>query len=161
MIDASYDPAICDLCACREFRVIASIDTARGMTSDSRILLRSLNKIICQNCGLVRDGNTFAATDLKEHYGNSYQLNTNESGEEHVFYTASGPVPRSQLIHDWILQVKPTMSGRVLEVGCGQGSVLERLAASFPSAKFSGIELNECAVTRASRKGLDVHAASS
>jgi 2-polyprenyl-3-methyl-5-hydroxy-6-metoxy-1,4-benzoquinol methylase len=161
VIETSYDPAICDLCACREFRVIASVDTARGMTSDSRILPRSLNKIICQNCGLVRNGNTFAATDLEEHYGNFYQLNTNESGEEHVFYTASGPIPRSQLIHDWILQIKPAMSGRVLEVGCGQGSVLERVAASFPSAKFSGIDLNETAVTRATRKGLDVDVASS
>jgi SAM-dependent methyltransferase len=53
------------------------------------------------------------------------------------------------------------MSGRVLEVGCGQGSLLERLAASFPSATFSGIDLNVAAVARANRKGLDVHIASS
>lgn len=160
-MEISYNPASCDLCASKQYKVVARTETARGMTSDSRILSRRLHKIICQSCGLVRDGSSFEAIDLQQHYGNSYQLNTNESGEEHIFYTASGPVPRSQLIHDWILEIKPSMSGRVLEVGCGQGSVLEKLATSFPSAQFSGIDLNEQAVARARRKSLDVRVGSS
>ena len=151
----SYNPLRCDLCNCERFETVARTISARGMTSDSRILSRPLNKIICQECGLVREGSTFDASDLSEHYGSSYQLNTNESGEEHVFYTPSGPVPRSRLIHDWILEIKPIISGCALEVGCGQGSVLEKLAATFPSARFSGIDLNEHAVARARRKGLD------
>jgi SAM-dependent methyltransferase len=115
-----------------------------------------LRKIICQNCGLVREGCSFEAEELIEHYGNSYQLNTNESGEEHIFYTPSGPVARSRLIHDWILEIKPDISGSVLEVGCGQGSVLEKLAASVPAAQCCGLDLNEHAADRARRKGLDV-----
>jgi SAM-dependent methyltransferase len=115
-----------------------------------------LHKILCQKCGLVREGCPFEAKELIEHYGHSYQLNTNESGEEHIFYTPSGPVPRSRLIHDWILEIKPDISGSVLEVGCGQGSVLEKLTASFPAAQCCGLDLNEHAVERARRKGLDV-----
>jgi len=126
------------------------------MTSDGRIVSRGLRKVLCLSCGLVRDGLSFEAEDLSQHYGKHYQLNTTDSGEEHVFFTPNGPVPRSQFIHDWIRQIKPDISGQVLEVGCGQGSVLERLAASFPRAQFRGIDLSEDAVRRARRKGLDV-----
>ncbi|HYM79326.1 MAG TPA: class I SAM-dependent methyltransferase [Candidatus Dormibacteraeota bacterium] len=116
---------------------------------------------MCRECGLIRDGVGFEFEDLTAHYGKSYQLNTTDSGEEHVFFSPAGPVPRSQVIHDWIVQIKPDISGSVLEVGCGQGSVLERLTASFPQAQFSGIDMNEQAAGRARRKGLDVKVGSS
>jgi SAM-dependent methyltransferase len=61
------------------------------------------------------------------------------------------------MIHDWIVKVKPVFSGKVLEIGCGQGSVLQRLATSFPQAQFSGVDLSEDAVVRARRKGLEVN----
>jgi 2-polyprenyl-3-methyl-5-hydroxy-6-metoxy-1,4-benzoquinol methylase len=155
-VPSSYHPDFCDLCGASASEVIVCVDSKRGMTSDSQILSRSLKKIACKSCGLIRDGLEFDFSDLNKHYGQSYQLNTTESGEEHIFFTADGPVPRSKAIHDWLLQIKPTMSGRVLEVGCGQGSVLERLKASFPLASFSGIDLNEDAVLRARKKQLDV-----
>jgi len=126
------------------------------MTSDSRIVPRQLKKIRCTNCSLVRDGVEFRAEALTKHYGTSYQLNTTESGEEHIFFTPSGPVPRSRFIHDWIVQINPNISGKVLEVGCGQGSVLERLAATFPQSSFSGIDLSAEAVHRADQKDLNV-----
>jgi len=156
-VSSSYHPRVCDLCGSTDYEVVVSIDSKRGMTSDSQILLRGLRKIICVSCGLIRDGLEFEFEDLKRHYGDSYQLNTTESGEEHLFFTANGPVPRSEVIHDWLVQIKPNMAGRVLEVGCGQGSVMERLMASFPGARFSGIDMNEHAVLRARKKGLDVH----
>jgi 2-polyprenyl-3-methyl-5-hydroxy-6-metoxy-1,4-benzoquinol methylase len=141
--------------------LIAEIAADRGMTSDSKVLHRRLRKIMCRDCGLLRDGLGFESGALSEHYGKSYQLNTTHSGEEHIFYTAAGPVPRSQVIHNWILQIKPAIAGRVLEVGCGQGSVLERLKASFQTADFHGIDLSEEAVARARFKGLNVRVAGS
>ena len=153
---ASYHPERCDLCGAGASEVVVCLNSKRGMTSDSQILPRCLKKIACVNCGLIRDGLEFDFSDLTKHYGHSYQLNTTESGEEHIFFTADGPVPRSKVIYDWLLEIKPNMAGRVLEVGCGQGSVLGRLKANFPSASFSGIDLNEGAVTRARKKRLDV-----
>ena len=160
-MSSSYHPAVCDLCGSRASHTIVSIHSKRGLTSDSQILSRDLKKIGCLDCGLIRDGLEFDFNDLQKHYGESYQLNTTESGEEHLFFTREGPVPRSKLIHDWLVEIKPDMVGRVLEVGCGQGSVLERLKTSFPSASFSGIDLNEDAVLRARKKLLDVRRSTS
>ncbi len=130
------------------------------MTSDSRIVRRNLKKVQCKVCGLVRDGQPFASGDLEQHYSASYTLNVAKSGEEHVFYAANGATARSRLLHDWILALKPAstwQSGiRVLEVGCGQGSLLNQLRGTFPSARFSGIDLSAQAVTLANAKGFDV-----
>jgi SAM-dependent methyltransferase len=152
----SYSPAVCDLCNSTAHEVVACLESKRGMTSDSRIVYRQLKKIRCTNCGLMRDGLAFSCEDLTEHYGTSYQLNTTGSGEEHLFFAPTGPIPRSQVIHDWIVQIKPHISGRVLEVGCGQGSVLGRLAATYPESSFSGMDLSEQAAVRAQQKGLAV-----
>ena len=152
----SYNPLRCDLCGSVAYDTTLFIDTNRGMTSDSRVVARSLKKIKCLNCGLVRDGIGFDSHDLQDHYANAYQLNTTESGEEHIFFTSSGTISRSQFIHDWILQIKPSFFGRTLEVGCGQGSVLRRLAVTFPDADFHGMDLNAEAVRRAQEYGLKV-----
>lgn len=42
--------------------------------------------------------------------------------------------------------------GRVLDVGCGTGEVITRLATLFPSAHFTGIDVEESHLERARRK---------
>src|SRR5579863_104558 len=104
---SSYDPLTCSLCGAREAVTLLESSTGRGMTSDSRIVRRNLKKVQCADCGLVRDGQPFAANELEQHYSANYALNIAKSGEEHVFYSASGATARSQLLHDWILALKP------------------------------------------------------
>jgi 2-polyprenyl-3-methyl-5-hydroxy-6-metoxy-1,4-benzoquinol methylase len=156
----SYDPLLCNLCGSRDAVTLIDYSLGRGMTSDSRIVRRNLRKVQCVTCGLVRDGLPFAASDLEQHYSTDYRLNTSKSGEEHVFYLPGGAMARSRLIHDWILTLKPHVSWksgiRVLEVGCGQGSLLSQLRGTFPSGHFVGIDLSAEAVALAVAKGLDV-----
>jgi len=156
----SYDPLVCCLCGSRNATTLLECLTGRGMTSDSRIVRRNLKKIQCAECGLVRDGLLFAASELEQHYSANYTLNVARSGEEHFFYSASGAMARSRLLRDWILALKPETSWqsgvRVLEVGCGQGSLLSQLRGSFPSAYFHGIDLSADAVALANAKGLNV-----
>jgi 2-polyprenyl-3-methyl-5-hydroxy-6-metoxy-1,4-benzoquinol methylase len=157
---SSYDPLTCSLCGAREAVTLLESSTGRGMTSDSRIVRRNLKKVQCADCGLVRDGQPFAANELEQHYSANYALNIAKSGEEHVFYSASGATARSQLLHDWILALKPQtrwQSGiRVLEVGCGQGSLLNQLRGTFPAVDFFGVDLSVEAVALANAKGLNV-----
>jgi len=156
----SYDPLVCCLCGSRDATTLLECLTGRGMTSDSRIVRRNLKKVQCARCGLVRDGLPFAASELEQHYSANYTLNVAKSGEEHFFYSASGAMARSRLLRDWILALKPETKWRagmrVLEVGCGQGSLLSQLRGSFPSAHFYGIDLSADAVALANAKGLNV-----
>ena len=155
-----YDPLVCSLCGSYHAATLVESLTGRGMTSDSRVVRRNLKKVQCANCGLVRDGLAFAASELEEHYSANYTLNVAKSGEEHLFYSASGATARSRLLHDWILALKPETTWRtgmrVLEVGCGQGSLLSQFAGTFPSIDFFGIDLNADAVALAKAKGLNV-----
>ncbi|MGP0021553.1 MAG: class I SAM-dependent methyltransferase [Candidatus Sulfotelmatobacter sp.] len=109
---------------------------------------------------MVRDGLPFSASELEQHYSANYTLNVAQSGEEHFFYSASGAMARSRLLRDWILALKPETKWRagirVLEVGCGQGSLLSQLRGTFPSAHFYGIDLSADAVALANAKSLNV-----
>jgi 2-polyprenyl-3-methyl-5-hydroxy-6-metoxy-1,4-benzoquinol methylase len=157
---STYDPLVCSLCGSRDATTLLECLTGRGMTSDSRIVRRNLKKVQCDACGLVRDGLSFAADELEQHYSANYTLNVAKSGEEHFFYSTSGAMARSRLLHDWILALKPGTSWqpgiRVLEVGCGQGSLLSQLNGTFPLVHFCGIDLSADAVAFANAKGLNV-----
>ena len=156
----SYDPLVCCLCGSRDVITLLECRTGRGMTSDSRIVRRNLKKVQCAACGLVRDGLPFAGSELEQHYSANYTLNVAKSGEEHFFYSARGAMARSRLLHNWILALKPETSWRagvrVLEVGCGQGSLLSQLRGTFPFGHFHGIDLSADAVALANSKGLNV-----
>lgn len=156
----AYDPLVCCLCGSRDSTILLECLTGRGMTSDSRIVHRNLKKVQCTACGLVRDGLPFTSSELEQHYSANYTLNVAKSGEEHFFYSASGAMARSRLLRDWILALKPETTWRdgirVLEVGCGQGSLLSQLRGTFPSGHFHGIDLSADAVALANAKGLHV-----
>ncbi len=64
-----------------------------------------------------------------------------------------------------ILPLVPGVTGRlsrgirVLDIGCGQGRILHRLASLYPDSRFTGIDLSEAAIDyareQAARAGLD------
>ncbi len=60
-----------------------------------------------------------------------------------------------KFIEDWIVAKTPARS-RVLDVGCGDGRLLERLVKE-KNARGTGIELNEANVRQAIQRGLSVH----
>jgi methionine biosynthesis protein MetW len=60
-----------------------------------------------------------------------------------------------QFIEDWIVAHTPERA-RVLDVGCGDGALLERLVKE-KGARGTGIELDEANVRKAIQRGLSVH----
>lgn len=60
-----------------------------------------------------------------------------------------------RFIEDWIAAHVPERA-RVLDVGCGDGSLLERLVKE-KGARGTGIELEEANVRKAIQRGLSVH----
>jgi SAM-dependent methyltransferase len=131
----------------------------RVMTSDSRILDGRPLKVRCSGCGLVRSGLPVGAEDLEAHY-RDYVLASQASVSEPIFFTRDGPVLRSAAIADWIrTSVSAARSAAprsVLEIGCGEGSVLARLADAWPGCGASGLDLSPAAVPLARSRGLDV-----
>lgn len=63
--------------------------------------------------------------------------------------------PNELAAADWIASKTPK-GARVLDVGCGEGALLARLAAER-GARCSGIELSEDCIAKAVHRGVSVH----
>lgn len=153
---ASYDPGTCDLCGGSEATAVLDLPPP-AMTSDGRIVDEALRKVECAGCGLVRNGHGFDERRLAAHYA-SYELGLAAAAGEPLFFTPAGVKPRSEVIFDWIhaatAAVTAAVPASVLEIGCGEGSVLARFARAWPSSVVSGLDLSEASVAEAVSRGL-------
>lgn len=91
-------------------------------------------------------------------YQDNYALSMYD--EEHHFYTPDGPIARSVLFRDWMIDAFGAYRWRglerVLEIGAGSGRLLAALQNSFPELIVEGIEISEHAVALAKARGLPV-----
>ena len=130
--------------------------TGKGvMTSDQRIVSGNLNKIIFKNSGVVANRNPFSEEALTQIYQNDYILNSSGE-EEHIFYTNVGPVSRSQVYFNWI---RPFIEGdfkTLIEIGSGEGRVLQNIVNFFPELKVSGFDGSSKSVEFAQKRGLRI-----
>ena len=128
-----------------------------SLTSDGRLVATGLRKLECANCRLVRNADALDECRLEEHY-ESYALGIDATAGEPLFFTEHGPIHRSQVIGDWIVEsvlaVTPRAPATVLEIGCGEGSVLARIARYWPSAVVTGVDLSAASIELARVKGL-------
>jgi len=145
---------VCPACGSRQWKTFLEITTGRSLGSDQRIVPWGLQKLICARCGVACNHGRFSAQELELLYGRDYQLNT--CGEDHLFFTPQGPVPRSQVYLEWIEPFLPRDLESLLEVGCGQGNLLSRLARARPHARARGLEGSRRACEMARARGLDV-----
>lgn len=154
---AAYDPSRCGLCGSTAAHVLVD-RPGRAFTSDSRIVDGGLRKIACEACGLVRDGHPFDPAALRDHY-HAYTLAVDADAAEPIFFTADGPRPRSAVVANWIADSAEAVLGRapssVMEIGCGEGLVIERLRGRWPMAALAGVDLSPAAVALARARGVN------
>jgi SAM-dependent methyltransferase len=111
-----------------------------------------LKKVECMNCKLIRSGSPISNDELRDHYESQYQLGKRGARGEPLFFLEKGPVPRSKVVFDWFLEAL-SQAGfanpkSILEIGCGEGSLLQHFANKWRDCKVNGLDFNE--------KGLDV-----
>lgn len=157
-METQYRPTICDLCDSSAYSVLIGLNTGRAMRSDRRTINSNLEKYVCNRCGLVRTGRSFDGESLEGFYSDEYQLS--EQSEEYFFHTPQGPISRSSVFCDWIVETTGIHSwqndNRCLEVGAGSGLLLREFIRRFPAMTFEGVELNKAAVDLAQQQGLPV-----
>jgi 2-polyprenyl-3-methyl-5-hydroxy-6-metoxy-1,4-benzoquinol methylase len=152
-----YDPALCGLCGSAKYEVILDLPHT-SLTSDSRIIQEGLRKYECAACKLVRNGYIYEEEKLSDHY-TSYTLGQQASVAEPVFYTEEGTVPRSKIVFDWMMSTLSSAGfsnpRSIVEIGCGEGSLLTRFADHFETSAIIGIDMSEASLEYARRKGLE------
>jgi len=155
-VNFHYNSTICDLCGSPHANSLIALTNGQSMRSDRGLLAYNLSKLVCTNCGLVRSGSE--SMGLYDYYTEDYTLNTQTP--EHYFYTPDGPLSRSMMICNWLLNAMGAQHWRraanCLEVGAGAGALMQALQQYLPETTFEGIELNKSAVEVGQSLGLNI-----
>jgi len=146
---------ICPVSGSNKWIPIYTSTTNRIMTGDQRICDGTLEKVICPESGVVANKNPFSEHDLEVLYGKDYELNT-LGKEEHFFFTKDGPIARSDVFFQWIKPHLQTEFDSLVEIGCGEGNLLERFTKKFSGKNIIGIDGSHKASELAKKKGLNV-----
>jgi SAM-dependent methyltransferase len=153
---SGFDPTRCDLCGSSEARALPAPAVSRALRSDRAVVPGPLSKLECARCGLVRDGRPRGADEIAATYAGEYV----EHGEDHLFHTPDGPVPRSRMLADWLVDFagehRFRRAGRALEIGAGTGHVMAVIAARFPVLELTGVEPGAEAAARSRALGRHV-----
>jgi SAM-dependent methyltransferase len=119
----------------------------QSMASDWRVVSEPLARHACQSCGLVRRWPGRGADE--DLYRSGYELYAHAPGD---------PRERARQQHyaDWIAAAVDSPPAQVLDVGCGNGSLLLALASRWPGARLLGCDPSADSVSRGQQPGLQL-----
>jgi SAM-dependent methyltransferase len=146
---------ICPITNTDKFEEYYSSHNGKIMTSDQRTISGDLNKIIFTESGVVANKNSLDPSEIELLYGEEYQLNTSGQ-DEHVFYTEKGSISRSQVYYNWIKPFLSTNWETCVEIGCGEGRVLEKISTDFPNRNIIGFDGNHKAAESGRKRGFNI-----
>lgn len=135
----------CHICKSKNLHIFKPKINLKQVTSDCRPWNRELILLECTNCHTVQKLiNNEWIKDSEEIYS-KYQVYAQAEGQEqHTFDSSTGNgVGRSQQIVNWISEnVDLKKEGKLLDIGCGNGSFLKTFQNDFNSWKLTGLELD-------------------
>lgn len=115
------------------------------MTSDWRVVDERLARVMCVTCGLVRrDSSTSAGASF---FASGYELYAYAPGE-------TREQMRQEEYARWIVQAAGRRPRRVLDIGCGNGSLLRAFREYWPETELLGCDPSPESVARGSGDGL-------
>ncbi len=118
------------------------------MLSDLRVIDEPLDKWICRACALVRRRMAPPAAEL---FSSGYALYDHAPGR-------TSETARQEIYARWIAATYEAVPQSVLDVGCGNGSLLLALQQHWPHARLRGIDPSRESTRHAVAAGLDVAA---
>jgi SAM-dependent methyltransferase len=140
----------CWLCGSGAIRPLPQIPSGRSVTTDGLLLDAPWRKYQCTACDLVLSDPTAALQRAAFSYEQSYDFYGRP--EMRAFERA-----RYQNYATWVTTfLERRRPQTVLEVGCGDGWVLELLRDAHPSITLAGLEPSAAACRRGNAAGLDI-----
>lgn len=119
------------------------------VSSDCRPARRTAGLVVCPACGLTqtRIGDAWRRQATETYDG--YEIYATSQGEEQKVASDEGFCGRSQvLVDNWSATGRLGTAGKLLDVGCGNGSFLRAFSAKFPQWELHGSETSDRYVPR-------------
>ncbi|WP_455757111.1 class I SAM-dependent methyltransferase [Sulfurimonas sp.] len=111
-----------------------------SVMSDNRTIDESLVVYLCDNCFLMQKESSEEKQLKYFSQFNSHQLT---DGEEQMKFLDGKSVPRSELIVDIISDYILSDSGKILDIGTGNGAFLKKFQKKFPTWEMYGQDLQD------------------
>ncbi|GAC1313685.1 MAG: hypothetical protein NVSMB2_01970 [Chloroflexota bacterium] len=143
---SALTPTPCHICGSAETRPVHGLETLRGVTSDSQPWPAGARLVTCQQCGSVQKVTDSTWQEEVARIYSRYAIYYQSGGlEQAVFDQSSGSAaPRSvRLLEHLIATARLPATGRLLDIGCGNGALLRAAARFLSGWTFVGTELDD------------------
>jgi SAM-dependent methyltransferase len=136
----------CKICGTGRLETIAGFAELPRVTSDCKPWPAGGALTCCDACGAVQkiaDGKWF---DEIDQIYRAYQIYSLSDGAEQVIFSGGVAAPRSRTLVDFIAKTaKHGETGKLIDIGCGNGSALRNLSSALPGWSLYGSELSDSA----------------
>jgi SAM-dependent methyltransferase len=137
----------CMLCANGRLEAIESFAELPRVTSDCKPWPAGGALACCEACGAVQKRPDAIWFEEIERIYKGYQIYQLSSGAEQVIFSEAGVAqPRSGALVDFIARnAGAADTGKLIDIGCGNGSALKNLSRAMPRWSLYGSELSDAA----------------
>lgn len=136
----------CHSCSSSNLSVLKAFSSLKRVTSDCQPWPEGGSLAKCNNCGLVQKVIDQQWQEEIRTIYNQYQIYHQAQGSEQVVFDGASNtvISRSQLLVQKVKQeVSLPFSGRLLDVGCGNGAFLQAFSVVCPDWNLMGSELDD------------------
>ena len=135
----------CHVCAGSAVDMVPGYEVFRRVTSDCRPWLRGGRLCVCQACGCVQKVTDHVWQSEVERIYEAYSVyHQSDGAEQSVFEEDSGRASSrsARLLERLNSHVQLPETGRLLDIGCGNGALLRAFGRFAPLWSLVGTELN-------------------
>lgn len=136
----------CHACGSHRVEEASALAALHRVTSDCKPWPPGGRLLRCLDCGLVQTAVNRAWRDDADRIYREYTIYHQSGGAEQRVFGGTGGVgqPRSErLIRAFQHEVSLPAAGRLLDIGCGNGSFLTAWSAGVPGWALTGTEVND------------------
>lgn len=138
----------CIVCDRTLLRTLPAYERLPRVTSDCKPWPAGGQLAVCDSCGAIQKLPDRKWLDEIDRIYRAYQIYHLSGGEEQVIFSADGQaVPRSRALADFVTRrLDRSRPGRMIDIGCGNGSALANFSRALDGWSFEGSELRETAL---------------
>jgi SAM-dependent methyltransferase len=140
-------PFRCMVCESGGLEALDGYAELPRVTSDCKPWPAGGTLCCCEACGAIQKLPDDKWLGEIETIYNAYQIYDLSGGSEQVIFSEAGvAAPRSRALVDFIVRnAGAGKAGKLIDIGCGNGSALKNLSAALPAWKLYGTELSDSA----------------
>ena len=135
---------MCHVCNSESLTLIFSKNLKKQVSSDCKPINESINLLLCEKCNCIQKNITPEWKKIVDSIYRSYTVYYQADGSEQLVFIKGRPIPRSHRIIAALLEQHTLPdNGRLLDIGCGNGSFLRAFHQHQPWWTMSGSEIND------------------